>query len=674
MTQAQIELQNALTTTFLSNLAFLSEYDNELYHRVDELSRMIENGTYKEKYALEFIMESGDFDIYDIVNDKYLYNKNPIKMNDDMLKKVNFDKKNSIFYLPEYFMIREKYMFDKNKFNCENREDFLSLTQNDMWEYSNALSDYLENNKKLKEINKFIFFGTLSGRHIPRIAKKINAKMYLVLERNLEIFRLSLFTVDYTILLAEKGLIFSIMENEKIEEEKITKFIKLNSFYNYLIKISSTNLNINSYIDKVLSIIFSNNSISYDYNRKLYSFINRTTKSLKNQYNFIIFNQFTDNTLFEKLPILYLAAGPSLDENLEWIKVNQNKFFIVTIGAIYAKLISNKIKVDMIITLDEDEILSKLQFDDDSINLINENTIILASTITNEKILNKLNNKNLFLYEIFYSLHKDNKAFDGYSIGELALDILLKINAKNIYLIGLDLALNQETGSTHSLNASSKSLNLKLERNLNRDTFSDTKSLIKVKGNKIKEVYTTSFFFSSIKNLENKLVGKNTDTKIYNLSFCGAYFEGTIPTNIKDVKDMDDIDLINLKLINALKKNSLTELEKDSINEINRIIQYLSIELKKHLYFIKNSQYNSYEELYNDLVLIPHMLDENKIDLFFEIIINYFDMLIPYLSYHFNDLEIRDEKNKLKSIKEIFIKQIEKIIGDYILCLERIIK
>ena len=72
MTEAQIQLQNALTTTFLANLAFLSEYDNELYHRVDELSRMIERGEYKEKYALEFNMNDGDFDIYDILNDKYL--------------------------------------------------------------------------------------------------------------------------------------------------------------------------------------------------------------------------------------------------------------------------------------------------------------------------------------------------------------------------------------------------------------------------------------------------------------------------------------------------------------------------------------------------------------------------------------------------------------------------
>ncbi len=81
MTQAQIESQNELTNTFLANLAFLSEYDNGLYHRIDELSRMIENGTYKEKYVLDFIIENGDFDVYDVVNDKYLYGKIPKQIN-----------------------------------------------------------------------------------------------------------------------------------------------------------------------------------------------------------------------------------------------------------------------------------------------------------------------------------------------------------------------------------------------------------------------------------------------------------------------------------------------------------------------------------------------------------------------------------------------------------------
>ena len=87
MTQAQIELQNALTTTFLANLAFLSEYDKELYYRIDELSRMIENGTYQEKYALEFIMEKGEFD-------KILF-----KRWEKKVYEVYFQKNNRVFYI-----------------------------------------------------------------------------------------------------------------------------------------------------------------------------------------------------------------------------------------------------------------------------------------------------------------------------------------------------------------------------------------------------------------------------------------------------------------------------------------------------------------------------------------------------------------------------------------------
>ncbi len=34
--------------------------------------------------------------------------------------------------------------------------------------------------------------------------------------------------------------------------------------------------------------------------------------------------------------------------------------------------------------------------------------------------------------------YKDNKTFNGFSIGEVTLDILLQLNPKNIYLMGLD--------------------------------------------------------------------------------------------------------------------------------------------------------------------------------------------------------------------------------------------
>ena len=227
MTESQTQLQNALTTTFLANLVFLSEYDKDLYYRIDELSRMIENGNYQEKYALDFVLENGNFDIYDIVNDKYLYNKIPNKYNKKLVEKVKFDESNSIFTLESLFSIKTPNHIDFNvRFDVQDLNESNLLTQNDIFAYTSSLKDFLDNKKKrLKEIKKFVFIGTLLGRHIPDIVNKIDADIYLVCERNLEIFRLSLFVVDYTILAKNKGVIFSIMDSVLEEEQKIFNFL-----------------------------------------------------------------------------------------------------------------------------------------------------------------------------------------------------------------------------------------------------------------------------------------------------------------------------------------------------------------------------------------------------------------------------------------------------------------
>ena len=178
---------------------------------------------------------------------------------------------------------------------------------------------------------------------------------------------------------------------------------------NYLIKFSTTNININSYIDSILTNLKTLEPTSYDYNRRLYSHLNRTTKLLSSNYKTILFNKLKKNCkFFNDIPILYIAAGPSLDENMDWIKQNQNKFFIVTIGAAYKKLLANNIRIDMITTLDEKEELNTLQFDDESVSKLSKQTIILASTITYYKILEKLSTKNLYLFEVFRWIDLDS--------------------------------------------------------------------------------------------------------------------------------------------------------------------------------------------------------------------------------------------------------------------------
>ncbi len=680
MTEAQIQLQNALTTTFLANLAFLSEYDNELYHRVDELSRIIENGTYKERYALEFNMQDGDFDIYDIVNDKYLYNKSPKKFNDNLVRKSEQYEGNYILNLPEHFSPIHKNVsiIDKtNRFDFEHMPQFNTLSVNNAWEYVNAIGDYINNKKKrLKTIKKFIFLGTLLGRHIPRIAKKVNANMYLVLEKNLEIFRLSLFTVDYTVL-AEKYVVFSIMDNVIDTETKISGFLKKNYLENYLIKFSTTKINIEEYIDNILNGLHILNPVAYDYNRMLYVHFNRSTKYIKDRYKFLLFNKTKKSlNLLKNIPVLYIAAGPSLDDNIEWIKKNHNNFFIVTIGAAYKKLLLNNIHIDVISTLDQDfKALNEKQFDDESVEKISKNTIIFASNMTNENILKKFNRNNLFLYEVFSKLHKENIVFQGFSVGEITLNILLDLNIKELYLVGLDLALNQETGESHAKDSNSATTKLNLDAEINRDTYSARESLIKVKGNHKEYVYTTPMFFSSIKSLEEKVKIKSEDVVIYNLSTNGAFFNGVIPAKQEDINfnELKKIKFGYDLFLKELNYYSSTEISLKSKEILKNEIEFIEKNIIEIIDKIKNKKYNNFEELLVDEYSILTTLDINKYDFLYQILVNYFQISAPYLLYHFNDIKIKDESKKVKKIQEISIRQIISIIEDYLVCLKRVI-
>jgi hypothetical protein len=644
--QAQIELQNALTTTFLANLVFLSEYDKDLYHRVDELSRMIENGTYEEKYHLEFIMEDGDFDIYDVVNEKYLYDRKPKKKNEELIKKATFDTKNSIFQMEHYFAIDNKIEIDsKKRFELEKLNDLNNLTLKDVQEYTNFTKDYLKtkDKKKFKKIDKFIFLGTLSGRHIPKIAEKIDASSYLVLERNLEIFRLSLFTVDYTIL-AKKGAIFSIMDNIE-EEKKIYTFLDVYKIDNYFLKLSITNVNISQYIDTILNLLLTLNPTAYDYNRRLYIHTNRTTRRIKEGYKFLDFKKIKDNpNFFENRPILYIAAGPSLDDNLEWVKKNQNKFFIVCIGRALKKLVDNEIRVDVVATLDEQEFLADTQFDDETMSKLGKNTLLFAGSITNENVLNKFDKKNIFIFEVFYCLYKGNSAYGGFSIGEIALHLLLEFKPKEIFILGLDLALNQKTGASHSTGNTFGTSQINLDEEQDRSNFDIRSSLVKVKGNFTKEVYTTPIFYGSIKMLEDIVRGKDKSIKIY-----------------------------NLKIDDYLNSNSFTSLNEFSKDAIKKEIKYINTKLEKELKTLENLQNILYQEFVKEIEEILIELSKNNFLNIRQIITLYCELYFPYLSYYFNDKNIKAERNKVNKIKDIFVNQIRKLLDDYIKCLKRVV-
>ena len=671
MTELQLQLQNALTTTFLANLAFLSEYDNNLYHRIDELSRMIENGNYQQKYALEFIMEAGDFDIYDIANDKYLYDKYPMRTINKAVSQINFDTKGSFSIIETSFFTKGDFLRDENIFNevgyklKKDIDDFTKVLKDDLSTY---------NCKKLKNIDKFIFIGTLLGRHIPKLLKKINAKNFFVCERNLEIFRLSLFTVDYSSLAREgRTVVFSIMDTKHDFNLKSSIFLRNDYHQNYVIKYYTTDYDVSEYFDEIMDVLISEKSTTFNH----YMMLDNVAKLALlrvNNYNIIHRELSKINKLYlQEKPILYIGAGPSLADNIEWIFKNKENFIIVSIGASCKRLLSFDIIPDIVVTLDPQfKVLNEIHFDNETIKKL-ENTILLASMNTDERILNKFDKNNLFLYEVVFSVAQKNKVEDGYSVGEIGATLLINLGVKELYLIGIDLAINQETGDTHisGYETSSKYNLEKVKSSMEKNTFSLRGDLIKVKGNFKDEVYTTRLFNTSLNVFSLSVEAlKKENQYIYNISENGAYIAGTIPLNITDIKVENSI-ILKKDIILKKNKEDFLLISRDHLNndELDILIKerkYL-IEIKENL-LEKEIKINNFTEFTTKYLNLEKLLLTPQIQTIFSTAIFsfYFRSITPYLFYCFNEKNIKKEAKKINEVNNIMNKQLSILIDRYI--------
>lgn len=684
MTEVQIQLQNALTTTFLANLAFLSEYDNELYHRVDELSRMIENGTYKEKYALEFIIEDGDFDIYDIVNEKYLYNRNPRKFNNKALSQIKFDTKGSFSIIESLYVSEKDFLNNDELFKSNLFLEKGFLQKKDLDEFREILKEDLSNYKykKLQKIEKFIFIGTLLGRHIPLILEKTHGKNFFVCEQNLEIFRLSLFVTDYSNLARDgRTVVFSIMDKVYEFNHKCSNFLRNDYHQNSVIKYFTTNINVSEYFDQFIDSIVSEQTEGFNYYMMLDN-VAKLALSRINKYRVIqreLVERF--NLYLKEKPVLYIGAGPSLTENLDWILKNKDKFLIVSMGAACKKLISNGIIPDIVGTLDPQyQVLNDIQFPDEIVKKL-RNSIILASINTDQEILDKFNQNLLFLFEVIFTINNKSKVENGYSIGEILGTILIKLGVKNIYLLGIDLAINQETGETHiSGYETSSKFNLKnIESSLDKDSFSIRQDLIKVKGNLRKEVFTTRLFNTSLNVFSHSCETlKNNSQTIYNLSRNGAYIEGTKSFEIEKL-DMNKFELIDkdkqtMKLQNDFLLISENYVTADIIENLQIEKDYL-LDIKMN-FIEKEVQYKDFENFIEDYLILEKKLLVPEIDTTFttSIFSFYFRAIMPYIDYCLNDKNLKKEYEKINEINKVMKKQLLKLINKYIEYLNFVLK
>ena len=598
------EIQNTMLIIYKKNLNFFKENHNYIYKKIIDFEQINQF-----KYSLEFVENH-----FELINDKkeYIYKCDPYYDAEDRLKKLS-DK--SSFFL---IKIDEKY---------ENGE-FIDSHLNPY----RILNEFIKiiKNKNIEIKQKFIFLGSILGLHISEIINKSNFKTFLIIEDNIEVFRLSMFLNDYEELSQKKNLFYAITQEHK--NKRIKEFIDYESEFNNKINFELASEKEIYLIEDTVNVFLQQNELNYPFSEYLTSYL-RGISYFKESYQLLKLNK--KYSILKNYKVLFLGGGLSLEKEIGFVKRNQDNFLIVCVAATLKILEKYEIIADIIITSDSSTII-KEQFNVDKKYYIN--SLIFASNKTDNSVIDLLLKENIFLFNDSLEIFDETGVNTGVNVGNIGYSILLKLGIETIYLLGFDASVNPETGRSHSSNNNKKEFK---EFNLNNDEKINSEiHLIKVKGNFEDFVYTTSHFKGMIESFEQ--IRSIFTVKAFNLSN-GAYLPGVKALSSKQVEILTvyNKNIERIKIIKSLQKISKKSLEVIDENFLNTEKELI----KKLKELNKNELHNSFIQLYK----------MNNSSLILQILNKYFKLVLPFYTY----LKEINEKESIKILEINFFNIVE---------------
>ena len=180
---------------------------------------------------------------------------------------------------------------------------------------------------------------------------------------------------------------------------------------------------------------------------------------IRNQHNLMVSN-FRENELnckhnvdelrdeFAGKKAVIVAAGPSLDKNIELLKQKPEDCLIISTGTVFHKLIQAEIDVDYVIVSDAQPTIFS-QFCQD----LEKRIPILVLSTASKCVASQYAGEKYIIYQKDYDLsenmakEKDRSVYQtGGSVSTTALDVCLKLGCKSVAYIGLDLAYTDKKG------------------------------------------------------------------------------------------------------------------------------------------------------------------------------------------------------------------------------------
>jgi hypothetical protein len=379
--------------------------------------------------------------------------------------------------------------------------------------------------------NMYCLFGFGLGYHVEQLMNKEPNKKIIVIDTDISMIQAAMHHIDLTNIFSNENVQIVILNNPM----QIQEFIR---------NLDSDGPNIKWIIPQSWISTISNSSfkeILEDIKIKEMSFLRMKNIMEENfQHNIQLFDSHIGPLLgqFEGKKAALVAAGPSLDDNIDVLKQLKNKYFLLCVGAAYKTLLHYNIEPDAIVMSDPHDLVFE------QIKGVSGQIPLFFLATVNKKVVRHWSGTKIILFQEGYPIseqfakeHQIPLIQTGGSVATTALDVLIKMRFAEIVFFGQDLAYKgNQSHSIHS--TSNKTISL------NQPTFT-------VEANNHQKVNTSRSWMIFRKWIENK-IQQTPKVQFKNTSYTGAVIKGApyvagehVANSAKNMEDINFLELIS---------------------------------------------------------------------------------------------------------------------------------
>ena len=614
------ELEQALLVVYQKNLNFLEENFSDIYLEVEQLSNDIGENKVKENYSLE--LRGGYFDILNLENNGFYYAMNSYSDAEKRAEYVDFTASSSLDLLRKDGISHKLSM-------PYGLAEVLPIVG-----FINEKVD-LENIEFLK-IMKFVYIGVGLGYHIQEIEKKIEPYTTLIVEPELEIFRLSLFTMDYSKF--EEGnrtLFLSVGDDTMKREQVFSDFYQCHSYMNYNIKHYTLLKNLDYIKTHLIEFCENNYAGAFPYTAVIEN-VKRTVNFIRHKDRFLVVHDIQKKDIFESKEILLVSAGPSVDDYIELIKKYQDKYIVACVDVIVRKLEKYGIVPDVIFSIDPSHLCADFLTTEDPEYL--KNSVIVLLSQQHPDVMDILRERKLHYYiSQFTTINKEIGTLGSVpNVGTFSFHVMAHLGGKKLYTIGNDAAFHQETGKRYSSDSSYEQTEI-LDIQDKKDDVISREDILEVKGN-LRDIVKTNRSLISFRNNYDAIIENMKPYlkyEAYNLSD-GVYIDGLKPMTREEFMELSEkleckkIDLVNN--FDNISKILETDCYKKDIKIITSIIQRAKKFQKQKI----TSRDNFLTKKLDLMIWILEKSKELSVDVFGNIFLEYTHLVDSYINFTIN--------------------------------------